>query len=332
MLRFAIGCLAGLVIGVPFTSAQECSSKGVSVQILGSGGPLTGPHRASSSYLVWVDGRARVLVDFGGGAFLRLGESHARFDNLYLVGITHLHPDHVTDLPALLWLSDALRTERLAIVGPSGNDAVPGFAAFLERLFNAKDGAFPMLGGTLGGSGRGVPLDVSVVDVTKQEPSMVFDRQGVTVTAVGVPHGTMPAVGYRVRAGDSTVVFSGDQTGADPRFIQLAKDADVLVMHLALAAGESSPGHASPSVVGRVAQEARVRRLIVSHLGPGSAGGGKSLQPEFDLGPALAEVKKHYNGPVTVGKDLQYGCAVATPKKKPGSQCSRACEIRRLSD
>jgi ribonuclease BN (tRNA processing enzyme) len=54
-----------------------------------------------------------------------------------------------------------------------------------------------------------------------------------------------------------------------------------------------SPLHASPSVVGRVAQDAGTKRLIVSHIG------------QFDLDAALAEVKKSYTGPLTVGADLQ---------------------------
>jgi len=59
------------------------------------------------------------------------------------------------------------------------------------------------------------------------------------------------------------------------------------------AAGETSPHHASPAIVGRVAQDAGVGRLIVSHIG------------QFDLDAAIAELKKFYTGPVTVGADLQ---------------------------
>jgi hypothetical protein len=64
-------------------------------------------------------------------------------------------------------------------------------------------------------------------------------------------------------------------------------------MHLAIAAGASSPLHASPAVVGRVGQDASVGRLIVSHIGL------------FDLDAAIAELKKFYTGPLTVGADLQ---------------------------
>jgi ribonuclease BN (tRNA processing enzyme) len=303
VLRLA--CVAALVAGGAGPGTQSCGVTDLAVQILGSGGPVTGPNRASSSYLVWFAGHGRVLVDVGGGSFLRYGQAGARLDDLWLVAITHLHPDHVSDLPAVLWLSDALRKEHLKIVGPSGNDAVPSFPTFLHRLFDDKDGAFPMLGGTLGRSGRGVPLDVAVVDVGKPEPSMVLNSEGVTVTAVGVPHGNLPSLAYRVHVKNSSIVFGSDQTGTDPRFIELARGADVLVMHLASAAGERSPAHASPADVGRIAREARVGHLVLSHLGPGVARESGALQPEFDLEPAVADVKNYYKGPVTVGADLQ---------------------------
>jgi ribonuclease BN (tRNA processing enzyme) len=141
--------------------------------------------------------------------------------------------------------------------------------------------------------GGGVRLDVGVVDVTKAEPSTVFDKQGVTVTALGIPHGNLPTLAYRVQTRDVSIVFSSDQTGTNPRFVDFARGANVLVMHLAIAAGTTNPLHASPAVVGRVAQDAGVGRLIVSHIG------------QFDLDAAIAELKKYYMGPLTVGADLQ---------------------------
>ena len=143
-------------------------------------------------------------------------------------------------------------------MGPSGNDVAPNFSTFLGRLFDEKNGAFQVLGPTLGAtqgmSGGGVRLDVGVVDVMKAEPSTVFDRQGLTVTALGIPHGNLPTLAYRVQTRDVAIVFSSDQTGTNPKFIEFAHGANVLVMHLTIDAGASSALHASPAVVGRVAQ------------------------------------------------------------------------------
>jgi ribonuclease BN (tRNA processing enzyme) len=288
-----IFCLAALAIPSS-ASAQSCAAGPVVVQILGSGGPAINRERASASYILWVGGQAKILVDMGGGAYLRFGQSQAKLSDLAMVAISHLHPDHVSDLPALLWLSHQTRKEPLPIVGPSGNDVAPSFPTFLSRLFDEKNGAFQVLGATLGAAqGNGVRLDVGVVDVTKAEPSTVFDGQGVTVTALGIPHGNLPTLAYRVKTRDVSIVFSSDQTGTNPKFIAFAKGANVLIMHLAIASGASSPLHASPAVVGRVAEEAGVGRLIVSHIG------------QFELDAAIAELNRYYAGPVTIGVDLQ---------------------------
>lgn len=297
MIRAATVCWVVLLFAPSGASAQGCAGNPVAVQVLGSGGPRLNVDRASTSYLLWVDAQAKMLVDVGGGAFLRFGQAQAKLGDLSLVAISHLHPDHVSDLPALLWLSQSIRSDPLPIIGPSGNETAPNFSTFLSRLFDEKNGAFPLLGPTLGGTrgdaGGGVRLDVGVVDVTKSEASTVFDRQGMTVTALGIPHGNVPALAYRVQTRDVSIVFSSDQTGANPKFIDFARGANVLVMHLAIAAGTTSALHAPPSVVGRVAREAGVQRLIVSHIG------------QFDLGAAIAELKKVYMGPLIVGTDLQ---------------------------
>jgi ribonuclease BN (tRNA processing enzyme) len=298
-----IGLLVAALIPVA-AAAQNCEPDSVAVQILGSGGPQINPFRSSTSYLLWVGDQARVLVDMGGGAYGRFGQTQAKLTDLSLVAVSHLHPDHISDLPAFLWQSHLIRKEPLPVVGPSGNDAAPDFSTFLSRLFDEKDGAFPTLGATLGGKRRDIPgtprpndgtvrLDVAVVDVTKAEPMTVYDRDGLTVTALGIPHGNMPTLAYRVKVRNMSIVFSSDQTGTDPKFVDFAKGANILIMHLALAAGvKNNPLHAAPDVVGKVAQEAGAGRLIVSHIGI------------FNLDAALAELKTNYTGPLTVGADL----------------------------
>jgi ribonuclease BN (tRNA processing enzyme) len=294
MIRLAVICVLALLSMVPTASAQTCQASPLAVQILGSGGPRANKDRASASYLLWIGGRARILVDAGGGAYARFGASGASLEDLSLIAISHLHPDHVSDLPALFWSIDQMRKDPpLPISGPSGNDLVPDFTTFLNLLLDQKNGAFRVLGGMVGGSGRGVPLEVTVTDVKKAEPSMVFDRQGITVTAIGIPHGDIPALAYRVQAQNKSIVFSTDQNGTNPTFVDFARGADVLVMHMAIAAGGTSPLHAAPAVVGRIAQDAHAGRLVVSHIG------------QYDLDAAVADVKKAYTGPLTVGADLQ---------------------------
>lgn len=293
----AIAALAILLQPLSIATAQTCDVGPVAVQILGSGGPAINRFRSSTSYLLRLDNQSKVLIDMGGGAFGRFGQADGKLADLAMVGISHLHPDHVSDLPALLWLSHNSRKTPLPIVGPSGNDAAPDFKTFLSRLFDEKTGAFqamgPVLGAKQGATGGGVPLDVTVVDVTKAEATTVLEKDGLTVTAFGIPHGPMATLAYRATTRGVSVVFSSDQTGTNPKFVDFAKGANVLIMHLAVPAGAKNPLHAAPEVVGRVAREASVGHLIVSHVGL------------FNLEPAIAELKTAYTGPLTIGADLQ---------------------------
>ena len=297
MMRSVLG---GLLFALSVSSgatAQTCAGNPVAVQILGSGGPAFNAERASASYLLWVGPQAKLLFDIGGGAHLRFSQAGAKLADLAMVGISHLHPDHTSDLPALMWASNRVRREPLSIVGPSGNNVAPDFKTFLARLFDEKTGAFQVLGSTLGAEQPGVErprIEATVVDVGKTEPTKVLDRDGLTVTAQRIPHGNLPTLAYRVQTRDKSVVFSSDQNGSDPKFVEFAKGADVLVMHMAIAANAPPiPLHAAPAVVGRVAQEAGAKRLILSHIG------------QFDLEAAVADVKKSFTGALTVGADLQ---------------------------
>jgi ribonuclease BN (tRNA processing enzyme) len=297
MFRCTVILLLTFLSIVSKASAQACVGSPVAVQILGSGGPAINPERASAGYLLWVGAQARLLFDMGGGTYIRFGQSRAKLADLAMVGISHLHPDHTSDLAALMWGSNRLRSEPLPIVGPSGNDVAPDFATFLGRMFDANTGAYQVLGSTLGAEQPGTErprLDVRVVDVTRTEPTKVFDREGISVTALRIPHANLPTLAYRVETRGVSVVFSSDQNGTDPKFVDFARNANVLIMHLAIAANAPlSPLHASPALVGRLSRDAGAKRLILGHIG------------QFDLDAAIADVKKSYTGPLTVGSDLQ---------------------------
>lgn len=63
-------------------AGQTCGSTGLAVQVLGSGGPELQDKRASTSYLIWENGKTRVIVDAGGGSALRFGESGAHMSQM----------------------------------------------------------------------------------------------------------------------------------------------------------------------------------------------------------------------------------------------------------
>src|ERR1700741_288592 len=134
---------AGLLCSLLVTTsamAQSCTGNPVAVQVLGSGAPGFVKDRANTSYLLWVGNQARILVDAGGGAYVRFGQAQAKFSDLSMILVSHLHPDHSSDLPGVLWSGRNTRNDMLPIVGPSGNDTAPALNDFLTRLFDSKNG------------------------------------------------------------------------------------------------------------------------------------------------------------------------------------------------
>src|SRR6202041_258280 len=168
---------------------QQCGSAGLVLQVLGSGGPELQDQRASTSYLIWDQGRARVLVDAGGGSALRFGESGAQMSQLDVVLFSHFHVDHSGDFPALIfssWFED--RKRPLLVYGPAGNKFMPSTTEFVSDLFGDKHGAYRYLSELLvpgeEGSYKMQPHNV----VVSETPVTVFRSGDLAASAVRVFH------------------------------------------------------------------------------------------------------------------------------------------------
>ena len=271
------------------------------LQVLGSGGPIADDGRASSGYLVWIDGRSQILVDAGGGVFLRFGEAGARFKELEHIAISHFHTDHSTDLVALLksgYFSD--RTRPLSISGPAAGGDYPGMGDYLGRLLQQDTGAYAYLGGYLNGSAGLIELTPVEVDPQPIETSKVYENQGtdIEIHALGVPHGPVPALAYRIKIGQQSIVFSGDQNGNSDAFIDFARGVDVLVMHMPVPENIGGVGrnlHAPPSVIGKIAAETEAGKLVLSHFM------ARSLENREEN---LKQIRSRYKGVLVSANDL----------------------------
>ena len=294
LFGFLLGCALS-----PRVAAQTCGSQGVAAQVLGSGGPELQDKRASSSYLVWEDGQARVLVDAGGGSALRFGESGAQMSQLDVFLFTHFHVDHSADFSALIkssWFED--RKRPLPIYGPPGNDFMPATTELVSDLFGARRGAYRYLSELLApgeeGSYKMQPHNV----VARTEPATVFHSGDLAVSAVRVVHGAVPALAWRVEIGGKIIVFSGDTNGEGPGLVRLAANADLFIAHNAVpegAVGVERRLHMPPSVIGQVAADAHVKSLVLSHRMLRALGKEEQTQ---------TEIRKRYSGPLQFANDL----------------------------
>lgn len=246
--------------------------QGVALQVLGSGGPVADDARASSSYIVWIDGKSRVLIDAGGGSFLRFGEAKGSFGDLELIGLSHFHADHSADFIALLKSGNFAKRDRpLTVVGPSGAPRFPGLDEFLHSNLNSETGSFKYLSGYLDGSG-GLPqlIPVEIGPSAQSDRDLLPDNYAISAFATHVPHGIVPALGFRLEAGSGkSIVFSSDQNGGDSSFADFAKRADLLVMHMPIPedSGDAAKQlHAVPSQIAEIAAAANAERLLLSHF------------------------------------------------------------------
>ncbi len=283
-------------------SPPECPpAAGIAVQVLGSGGPIADDARASTAYVVWVDGQSRALIDMGSGSFVRFGEAGADFTELDVVGLSHFHTDHSADFVALLKSGNfAGRKRPLPVVGPSGNRRFPGLHDFLAASIDPESGAYRYLGGYLDGSG-GLPqlLPSEVAEDADAGADLLADSASdLSVFAQHVPHGIVPALGFRVEVEGHSMVFASDQNGSDPAFIDFAQDTSMLVMHMVIPEGAGQRAkqlHAEPSRMGEIADAAAAGQLLLSHFM------ARSLR---DLDGNVARVRDNYDGDILLAEDL----------------------------
>jgi ribonuclease BN (tRNA processing enzyme) len=268
-----------------------------------AGGPRPWTSRSAPAQVILADDTAYV-VDCGDGVARQLVRAGVPLASVRHVFITHHHSDHNADYGNLLLLAwtAGLRTP-LDTWGPPPLERMT--RSFLEM--SAEDIAVRMA------DERRVPLAPLIRVHELENSGRVMQDQHVTVTAALVPHPPMArAFAYRLDAADRSIVISGDTVRSDA-LVSLAQGADVLV-HEALypdgidrlvAGVRNAPDlkrailshHTTVEDVGRVAQAARVRTLVLSHLVPAE-------DPAITDRMWIEAARRHFRGRVVVGRDL----------------------------
>ena len=236
----------------------------IEIEVLGSGGPeIDG--RASASYLLWIDGKARLLVDTGSGSMLRFEQSGAKLEDLEAIVLTHLHIDHAVDLPAYIKAGYFTpRNRPLPILGPIGNQYFPSTGEYVEILFGKK-GAYRYMSDVLTPQSDSFQIIPESIDATKV---LVRHFKNFELKLINVNHGIVPALGLRVNIGNKSIVISGDTSNVNGQLEKLTKDADLFIAHHAIPEVHGTYAnnlHMTPSIIADIANRSEVKKVLLTH-------------------------------------------------------------------
>jgi len=263
----------------------------IELEVLGSGGPeIDG--RASTSYLLWIDNKAKLIVDMGSGSMLRFEESGAKLETLEAVVLTHLHIDHSVDLPSFVKAGYfSQRTKSLDIIGPDDNWYFPSTSEFVENLFGSS-GAYRYMKDVLdekNDSFQIIPFDI--------DEKTTREYKSFTLTMIPVHHGIVPALAVRIDVQGKSILISGDTNNKDHSLEKLAKDVDLFVAHHAIpqyAQGYATELHMKPTEIANIAKKSQVKEVLLTHRMKRTLGAEKGT---------LGTISKIYKGKVSFAED-----------------------------
>ena len=258
----------------------------LSVLLCGTGSPLPDKSRAGPCTLI-AAGSHLYLIDAGLDSARNLLLWHVPLERIEAVFVTHFHSDHIAELGEIrlqTWVAG--RSRPLPVYGPPGIDEVVGGfnqAYALDAGYRTAHHGAAML------PPDAVALSADPVPVARNSTAVVFQGNGLRVTAIRVRHDPAdPAYGYRFDFHGRSIVISGD-TAPSENLARGAKGADILVHEAlsptlvaslrdgALSGGRTRAAkifhdipayHTSPVDAARIANEAGARLLILTHLIP----------------------------------------------------------------
>lgn len=242
--------------------------------VLGSGTRVPLKERSMAGYAVRT-AENFLLLDCGDGVLRRGLEAGLPMLQVEAILFTHLHLDHVADLPPLLWAlhgEGAQRAEKpLYLFGPSG------FKNFFEGMID-------LYGEWI----HRIPCEIIVREVVRER----FSIGNCEVQTYYMEHG-IPANGYRLEHENKTLAYTGD-TGPCEEAIALAREADLFIAECSFPNGSESATHLTPGEVGKIAAQAKCKRVLLTHLYP------QALRADI-----VSQCREYFSGEIELSRDLQ---------------------------
>lgn len=311
--RCAAAALLALSAPALPAAAKETAETSQFITLGTMGGPIPSPTRAQPANLLQANGTT-VLIDVGDGAVGQLAKAKVPATSIDAVVISHLHFDHTGGLFALLGLYQQIGVDRdLLIYGP------PGTVRLVDGLLAAMKPAADVGPGLPSYVARAPGTHVRTVELSGGD-TVTIGKIRLTVAAnshYSYPAGSSEAARFqslslRFDLADRSIVYTGD-TGPSTAVETLAAGANLLVCEIVdVDAAMASLRRARPSMP--LAQLEAIRphfaeqHLTADEIGKmGARSGVKSIVVTHNpaSGPeAIAAIKRHFTGPVTLASDL----------------------------
>jgi ribonuclease Z len=227
VVSFLIWLLTGFVT-LTGTPKDYSISDITKVVFLGTGTPNPDPHHSGNSVAIVVNDTP-YIVDFGPGLIRRAAALSPQYggpiegltvSKIRFAFCTHLHSDHTTGYPDLIftpWVDG--REGPLQVYGPEGIKSMTNhiLKAYQEDIKIRLYGLEPA-------NNRGWRVDAFEI-----KEGIIFKDKNVTVEAFLVEHGSWPeAFGFKFITPDKTIAISGD-TRPNDNLIEKCQGVDILI-------------------------------------------------------------------------------------------------------
>lgn len=273
---------------------------------LGSGMPRVQRAQVSACWLIELGNGDSFIFDIGSRCTINISLLEVPWDTFTKVFLSHLHADHIGDLPSLLadgW--DMGRSIPIELWGPSGASPELGTNAMVKHLMGMYRWDYASKLGR--GAMSSYTIKVHEFDYSKEQT--IYERNGVKINSFPAVHTIDGAVSYSLEWKGMKVSYSGD-TVPTKWFLNNAKNSDVIIHECSdpievliedrgfppeAAWMITSTAHTQPRLVAEIFKELNPRMAICYHYVANGMDRSEKL---------YAAVRPHLPGPFMIAKDL----------------------------
>lgn len=241
------------------------------ITILGCGTAHLNKNKHEASYLIEHNNK-KYLFDSGAGTVYQILKKDLKVTDIDYLFYTHLHNDHISDLPAILWSNNwDLNPRNLPLIIHGPNGLKDYMYVLTEKILRKDINDFKYV--------------IEVKEITNKE----FELNGLKIKTLELNH--YNNIAYRLEFDNKIFVYTGD-TGYCKELIEICEGADLCIMECGQTLSPNNT-HMTPENCGKTAKKSKIKRLVLTHS-----------YPDLDTVDVVKEVKKKFDGEIILAEDF----------------------------